>query len=189
MEHSKTGVPRASVYVRARLGEESVKALFSDIWHCYYARLCVFVRRMSIHQDEVEDVVQEIMMKAFTNIERYSVKYAVSTWLYTIARNYCLDVLRKERARSVYLSSQQREDSQSRYPDPEEELLVSEGEKEIKSIIGNLIYSDQQIAFLRFYEELSYSRIAEPSKTPVRYFHPLPCKTAVFMVPSPCGPL
>ena len=167
MEYEKTSVPRASVYVRARLGEESVKTLFSEIWYCYYARLFVFVRNMSIHQDEVEDAVQEIMLKALSNLERYSMKYAVSTWLYTIARNYCLDVLRKERTRSVHVSSNQSEDLKSRYPEPEVALLISEEEQEIKSIIGKLGDSDRQIAFLRFYEDSSYGRIAEILGLPI----------------------
>src|SRR4051812_11880584 len=42
-----------------------------------------------------EDVVQEVFLKVYRTRETYEPKASVSTWLWTIARNCCIDALRR----------------------------------------------------------------------------------------------
>ncbi|VAX01688.1 RNA polymerase ECF-type sigma factor [hydrothermal vent metagenome] len=42
-----------------------------------------------------EDIVQDVAMRVFTRWQSYAAKSALSTWIYSIARNRCLDELRK----------------------------------------------------------------------------------------------
>lgn len=48
-------------------------------------------------EEMVEDLVQEVFMKAFKNLDSYSNEYAFSTWLYRIATNHTIDYLRKRK--------------------------------------------------------------------------------------------
>lgn len=51
---------------------------------------------------EVEDAVQETMLRAYQNLERYDPDRAgLSTWVHTIATNVCLDLLRAARRRAL----------------------------------------------------------------------------------------
>ena len=44
----------------------------------------------------VEDLVQEVFIKAFKNLKSYSHEYAFSTWLYRIATNHTIDYLERK---------------------------------------------------------------------------------------------
>jgi len=51
-----------------------------------------------------EDIVQDVAMRVFTRWQSYSAKSALTTWIYAIARNRCLDELRKRIVRGDHRS-------------------------------------------------------------------------------------
>src|SRR6476469_1696142 len=53
--------------------------------------------RMTGHQEDAEDIVQETFLRAFRNLKRYESRSSFSTWLYRIAANYSLDLMRSRR--------------------------------------------------------------------------------------------
>ena len=149
------------------MGDEAVESLFSDIWYQYYPRLHVFIKRMSIRPADVDDAVQEAMLKVYRNLKAYSVKYAVSTWIYSIARNHCLDMLRKERTQLKVVAESHREEYESPYRGPEETLILSERANQLNALIESLDQQDQQLVFLRFFEEMPYREISSVLSIPV----------------------
>jgi RNA polymerase sigma-70 factor (ECF subfamily) len=50
--------------------------------------------RMMGNEFDAEDVVQETFLRAYKQIDHYESRSSFSTWLYRIAANYCLDLLR-----------------------------------------------------------------------------------------------
>ena len=115
---------------------------------------------------EVEDAVQEIFLKAYTKIHtfRSDMGAKFSHWLFTIARNHCLSLLRK---RGIVTRSMQ-EEEETRYhaladpksKTPEEVALQKELAEKVASAVSKLP-EDQKSAFiLRHYEDLSYEDIA-----------------------------
>ena len=157
---------RAAVYVRSRMGDEAVKALFSDIWHFFYPRLYAFISRMAFREADVEDAVQETLLKVYRNLKEYRMSYAVSTWVYSIARNYCLDQVRASRS-SIRLVSEYELEIESPYAKPEEVILARETTEKVKLFIETLSPEDQQIAFLRFFEEMPYGEMSLVLRVPV----------------------
>ena len=55
------------------------------------------IYRMVRDKTQVEDLVQEIFIKAFSSLQSYSTNYAFSTWLYKIATNHTIDYLRRKK--------------------------------------------------------------------------------------------
>ena len=156
-----------ALFIRSRMGEDAVKSLFSDIWNHYYPRLRLFIRRMLDQSEDVDDAIQEVMLKVYGNLTAYRPSHAVSTWIYTIARNHCLDRIRREQVRIRVVSGGGDLDFESPYPTPEDALLRSESRSLAKALVQSLSPEEQQLAFLRFYEEMPFKQISSVMGAPV----------------------
>src|ERR1700732_4427488 len=53
--------------------------------------------RMTGNEQDAEDVVQETFMRAYKQLNRYEARSSFSTWLYRIAANYSLDLIRSRK--------------------------------------------------------------------------------------------
>ena len=53
--------------------------------------------RMTGNEQDAEDVVQEAFLRAYKQLSRYESRSSFSTWLYRIAANYSLDLIRARR--------------------------------------------------------------------------------------------
>ncbi|MFH1668215.1 MAG: RNA polymerase sigma factor [Candidatus Komeilibacteria bacterium] len=87
-------------------GREIVKRVIADpefyscIIQTYEERLRSYIRRLTnVHPDEVDDILQEVFIKAYENINSYDKDYQFSTWLYRIARNETISYWRKHKKR------------------------------------------------------------------------------------------
>ena len=72
--------------------------------------------RMTGNEEDAEDVVQETFLKAYRQINTFDARASFSTWLYRIASNCSLDLIRKRKTR---------ERKRERGPDPDRDVLVS----------------------------------------------------------------
>src|SRR5215472_250760 len=80
----------------------------------YQRRLFSLVYRMVGRREEVEELVQEIFVKAFLAAGSYSFESSFGTWLMRIAINHCYDHLRRRRAsRLTYFSEVSQENEQA----------------------------------------------------------------------------
>lgn len=58
-----------------------------------------FIYRMMRHEETANDLLQETFLRVVKNAQRYSPKAKFTTWLYTIARNQCIDAMRRAKHR------------------------------------------------------------------------------------------
>lgn len=63
----------------------------------YAARLYAVAYRLLGNRSDAEDAVQRALLKAYEARESYSSRWAVSTWLYRVLTNVCIDELRRRR--------------------------------------------------------------------------------------------
>jgi len=82
---------------RALEGDEGA---YGELVDKYRNALYHHIRRIVREKSEVDDLVQETFIKAFSALESYSSQYAFSTWLYKIATNHAIDFLRKKKLRT-----------------------------------------------------------------------------------------
>ncbi len=86
------GDDRLVAYIRA--GNE---AAFEVVYDRYHRQLLSFCRHMLGRADEADDAVQQTFISAYGDLKRSDRPIALRAWLFTIARNRCLSILRARR--------------------------------------------------------------------------------------------
>jgi RNA polymerase sigma-70 factor (ECF subfamily) len=139
------------------LVQKNQQRVFSLVYH--------LVRR----RDEVEDLVQEIFIKAFRAIRSYNFQSSFGTWLGRVATNHCYDYLRHERASRVSFYWQMGENSQRELENnaerPPEAGIDHEHRTVLRDLVDKLLQrapeNDRQILVLKELEDNSVDEIAE----------------------------
>lgn len=142
--------------------------LFEEIWKKYYPGLKIFCRTYLSESSDIDDTCQDIMLKVFNNLHSYNPLYSFNTWLYTIARNHCIDYLRKYKNTELIFDNT----ASCSDDNPEALFQLSELNQSVEHFIQNLAETDQRIAALKFSQKLKYNEISKilqmPSGT-IRY--------------------
>lgn len=162
-------IQQFAIFLKSSLNQNLRDKLFESIWKEYYQKLTVFVKLMiKDNSFDIEDITQDIMIKVYKNLHKYNPFYSFNTWFYTIAKNLCIDFLKKtsidkktSRINDTFEISEENE-----LLNQEEILIADEIKNLIASYIKNLDDSDQQISFLRFYEKVSYKNISKITNIP-----------------------
>jgi RNA polymerase sigma-70 factor, ECF subfamily len=76
-------------------------AAFAALVESYGARLLAAARRLLDSRADAEDAVQRAFLRCFTEARSYQPRWAVSTWLYRILTNICIDELRRRATRAT----------------------------------------------------------------------------------------
>lgn len=114
--------------------------------------------RMLHNAAEAEDAAQEIFLRAYTKLATYDRGRKFSTWLLSIASNYCIDVLRRRRMTQVDLDEVAFA-VPSDAPGPERSALNKEQREAIARAISKLPDTYRLVTVLRYYHDLSYEEI------------------------------
>jgi len=88
----------ASTDLVARCQAGDVDA-FAELYARYSSRIFTLATRMSGSPQTGEDLLQEIFLQAYRKIGSFKGDAAVSTWLYRLALNHCLDFVRSRQAK------------------------------------------------------------------------------------------
>jgi RNA polymerase sigma-70 factor (ECF subfamily) len=79
---------------RARSGDSDAFRLLVEQHSRAIFRLAF---RMTGNEEDAEDVVQETFLRAYKQLDKYEARSSFSTWLYRIASNYSLDLIRSRK--------------------------------------------------------------------------------------------
>jgi len=134
---------------------------FSHLVKAYSDRIYTLCLRMLGREDEAKDAAQEIFIKAFRSLKAFREESRFSTWLYRIAYNHCISVIR----RNVRVIDLVDEWEQAGEESPELSALEQLGAKDrsayLKTAIEALPETDAVMVNLFYYDELSLEEIAE----------------------------
>ena len=116
MSASPPAADEAELVEAARAGSG---AALETLLERHEARLYRFARRLCRHHEDAEDVLQESLLAAARGLRRFRGKSSLSTWLYTIARSFCI----KKRRRSEFAPAEVSLDTEAQLaargvPDP-----------------------------------------------------------------------
>jgi len=130
----------------------------------YQEPLIHFLRGILKNESEVFDCAQEAFISAYRNLWRYSDKYSFRSWIYTIARNKAIDLMRKQRHEVPLMTE---ENLAAQQVGPEEEWISKEETLSVRDALNDLPEHYRQALYLRYHQDLSYEEIAQVLDVPV----------------------
>lgn len=145
---------------------------FEELVRRYQRPITGYVFRMLGDYDSSLDVTQEVFIKVYNSLTRYSSEYKFSTWLYRIAHNAAIDHMRRN---SNNTQSLETENGDGAYqlqiecpnPTPEQDRERSEWRTEIDAVVKCLPAAYRELIVLRHSQDLSYDEIAEVTGLPL----------------------
>ncbi len=140
------------------------QAAYEVLVQRYQARLLAFCRHMLGSREDAEDVLQEVFANAFNAINGDDRKINVRPWLYRIARNRCLNHLRKVQPIGVDTLDDRMADNGI---SAEETAHRRQEFRELLGDVRALAETQRTALLLREIDALSYEQIAEAMDTTV----------------------
>jgi len=151
-----------------RLAQNGTVEAFEELVRRHQQRVFAVVARILHRREDVEEIAQQVFLKAYVSIRRFDMRSAFSTWLYKIAVNECWDSLRKKKVRPLVYESDLSEEQVQRLDSyatvgrspagPDEQAQAREL---VELLLSSLSEEDKRILLLKEVEGLSVQEIAE----------------------------
>ncbi len=159
-------VPEADWIKRAQQGDREA---FGHLVERHQRRVFSLVFHTLRRKDEVEDIAQEVFLKAFLAIRSYNFQSSFGTWLARVTMNHCFDYLRRVRASRVkyywQMGDEARRQIEARAESLGSSAPTAERQMALRELAGKLLdrapADDRIILSLKELEELSVEEIAE----------------------------
>ncbi|MEG6611909.1 sigma-70 family RNA polymerase sigma factor [Pseudoclostridium thermosuccinogenes] len=156
---------------KARNGDiEAFEQLIED----YQKRVFNIALRMIGNYDDANELAQEVFIRIFKSIKDFKEESSLSTWIYRITTNVCLDEIRKRKNKNVVSLDEevkleegdlQRQVEDTR-PTPDVIAEKNEVRKLVKDAIMSLPEEQRTVIILRDIQGFSYEEIAKIMKCP-----------------------
>lgn len=134
----------------------------------YEKKLTRYGRRFLYDYDDIEDVVQEVFLKAYTHINSFDTKRSFSSWIYRIAHNEYINVLKKKKSTSFFSLFE----FDTFFPhlvagkSPYDEAIEKEEKVRVENAVAKLDVKYKEPLLLFLYEDKSYEEISDILEIP-----------------------
>jgi len=138
------------------------RAAFEAIVSEYEGRLLRYAARILRDYGAAQDVVQDTFIKLFRNWkEELTPSPNLSSWLYRVAHNAAVDLLRKRERRRLLHSKQAEMSDRFSVPNRGAAFRGSAESDSAGTVLKTLSLREQQLVILKIYEEKSYKEISQ----------------------------
>jgi RNA polymerase sigma-70 factor, ECF subfamily len=140
---------------------------YASLVEAYTDRLYRMAVRMTGNDQDAEDVLQETFIKVFRSIEGFKGNSSLSTWIYRIAMNEALMLLRKRKPEGFSLDEEDEDEDLTPHevaawdPLPEQVLLSTEMNRHLNEAVMLLPETLRSVFLLRDTELLSVKETAD----------------------------
>lgn len=148
-------------------------AAFESLVLTHQDRVFDFCVRMLADREEANDVVQEIFVSIHQNLDKFRMDSKLSTWIFRISKNHCLNRLKYLKRRGRGRSDEYDDVSESTLSDaagapqkPDEALAAAREREMVQKAIAMLDEDQRVLVVLRDIEDLSYDEIVEITELP-----------------------
>lgn len=158
--------PDAALMLRVKQGDWTA---FGELVDKYKQPVMNLAYRMLRDATEAEDLAQVVFIQVYKSASRYHVSSKFSTWMFTIARNLCLNEIRRRtrhpadslEAQPAYEDQPARQFEDVKTFSPPDNVLQGELEQKVEEALAELPENQRTAVLLCRAEELSYEDIAK----------------------------
>jgi RNA polymerase sigma-70 factor, ECF subfamily len=153
----------ATFVARARTGDPDA---FRVLTECHGRALFRLAFRMTGNEQDAEDVVQESFLRAYRQLGRFDERASFGTWLYRIAANCSLDLVRSKKRRSEHIAHPDPDMDDpvvtlpSNDPSPERVTLSSEVRERVAEAMNELSATERTAFVLRHFEGMCIEEVS-----------------------------
>jgi len=151
-----------------RQAKDGDKEAFESLVRRHQSRVFAVAGGILRNREDVEDIAQQVFLKAYFSLKRFDQRAAFSTWLYKITLNECWDLLRKRKVRPLVLEVDLSEEQARQYqaaeevadgrPDASDRLAARE---RVEQLLECLEERDRTMLVLKEVQGFSVEEIAE----------------------------
>jgi len=132
--------------------ESGDRTAYSQLMDTYFDKVYTRMLKMTGQPGDAEDLTMEAFNKAFSKLEQYTSDFAFSTWLYRIAKNNCIDHLRRNKKDNDNMVNEHEAEGgivahelANQLPSPEQLLINEEETRLLREIIDTLHPKDKEL--------------------------------------------
>ncbi len=151
-----------------RQAQAGSEAAFEELVRRHQQRVFALVNGILRRREDVEDVAQQVFLKAFISLRRFDQRSAFSTWLYKISVNECWDYLRKKKVRPLVYESDMSDEQVSRLDGMVSQDRPTEAPSDraearelVERMLSKLPEQDRQLLLLKEVEGFSVEELAQ----------------------------
>ncbi len=139
---------------------------FVALYNRYKGPVFAFCAKMLVDRAMAQDVMQETFVRVYENRERLLKAGSFKSWLFTIARNQCLNTLRRSKRHTNFDETVSDVDAYDG-DTPFAQLLKAEQIEIVNRFLNELSPEYREVLVLREYQNLSYEEIAAVTRNSV----------------------
>lgn len=133
----------------------------------YEGKLRRYARRFLLGYEDAEDLVQDVFLKAYTNIQSFDTSRSFNSWIYRIAHNEFINAIKKKGKEPMPFF-----DPDTLFPHPlsndhpEQDLKDTETKEMLDEFLGQLDAKYREPLVLYYYEDMDYAGIGDVMHIP-----------------------
>lgn len=141
--------------------EKTAHKAFETLLHTFSEPVYWQVRRMVMNHDDANDIVQNVFLKAWSNLHNFRGDAKLSTWLFKIAVNESINFINKEKHRIQASGDGDEDSSLLRNLEADSYFDGDALQLELQKAIEKLPEKQRLVFNMRYYDELKYEEISE----------------------------
>ena len=142
--------------LRMLASAETRRKAFGLMVSQYSEQLYWKIRHLVVYHDDADDVLQNVFVKAWLNLDHFKGESKVSTWLYRIAINESLDFLRRQKA----VVSADGDLYDARHLMADNYFDGDRTEALLQEAIATLPEMQRTVFVMRYYDDMKYADIS-----------------------------